>query len=34
MGAVEGVLAVADPAADQQPVRAVAGGDGRVGGVD
>ena len=34
MGAVEGVLAVADPAADQQPVRAVAVGDGGVGGLD
>ena len=33
-GAVEGVLAVADPAADQQPVRPVALGDRRVGGLD
>jgi hypothetical protein len=34
MGAVEGILAVADPAADQQPVRAVAFGYCRVGGID
>ena len=31
---VEGVLAVGDPAADQQPVRPGARGDGRVGHVD
>ena len=34
VGAVEGVLAVADPAADQQPVPAVAVGDGRFGDLD
>jgi hypothetical protein len=34
MGAVKGVLAVADPAADRQPVRAVALGDRRVGDFD
>ena len=34
MGAVEGVLAVADAAADQQPVRPVAFGDGWVGDLD
>jgi site-specific DNA recombinase len=34
MGAVEGILAVADPAADQQPVWPVAVGHGGVGGLD
>jgi hypothetical protein len=34
VGAVERELAVADPAADQQPVRALALGDRRVGGLD
>ena len=34
VGTVERELAVADPAADQQPVRAVAAGDRRVGGLD
>jgi len=34
VGAVEGVLAVDDPAADQQPVRAAAFGDRGVGGVE
>ena len=32
MGAVEGVLAIADPAADQQPVRAGPGRVRRIGG--
>lgn len=34
VGAVERELAVADPAADQQPVRALALGDRGVGGLD
>ena len=34
VSAVERELAVADPAADQQPVRALAFGDRRVGGLD
>jgi hypothetical protein len=34
VGAVEGVFAVAEAAADQQPARAVAGGQRRVGGLD
>jgi hypothetical protein len=34
VGAVEGELAVADPAADQQPVRPAALGNDRVGGLN
>ena len=34
VGPVEGVLAVADPAADQQPVRPVAFSRGQVGDLD
>ena len=34
MSTVEGVLAVADPPPDQQPVRPVAVGGSRVGGVN